>query len=170
MRVAFVCGLLVPFRISLSESDLNSQAERQDKLMATYAVDSLRQPMIATAIVEPVMEWEETPDGRRRPSERQARNEDTGMTLWAVEVLYTQTAFGRESTVTAKVTVGAEQQPVPARLAPIAFAGLRVEARANRAGGFVEVWSAESLMEATRSSGRQSNPSVSGASTSSAAA
>ena len=136
--------------------------------MATYAVDSIRQPMIATAIVEPVMEWEETPDGRRRPSDRQARNEDTGMPLWAVEVLYTQTSFGRESTVTAKVTVGAEQQPVPARLAPIGFVGLRVEARANKAGGFVEVWSAESLMDTGRSAAKQQPASVN--SSSSAAA
>lgn len=135
--------------------------------MATYAVDSIRQPMIATAIVEPVMEWEETPDGRRRPSERQARNEDTGMPLWGVEVLYTQTAFGRESTVTAKVTVGAVEQPAPVRLAPIGFVGLRVEARANKAGGFVEVWSAESLMESaksnTRTAATSSNPSTAAA-------
>ena len=70
------------------------------------------------------------------------------MPLWGVEVLYTQTSFGRESSVTAKVTVGALEQPSPARLRPIGFVGLRVEARANKAGGFVEVWSAESLMEA----------------------
>jgi hypothetical protein len=123
--------------------------------MATYAVDSIRQPMIATAIVEPVMEWDENPDGRRRPSERQARNEATGMPLWAVEVLYTQTSFGRESTVTAKVTVGAEEQPSPIRLAPIGFVGLRVEIRANKAGGFVEVWAAEGLMEAGKATGKQ---------------
>ena len=129
--------------------------------MATYAVDSIRQPMIATAIVEPVVEWEETPDGRRRPSDRQARNEDTGMPLWAVEVLYTQTSFGRASTVTAKVTVGAEQQPVPGRLSPVGFTGLRVEARANKAGGFVEVWSAEALMEPARSGSRQAGPASS---------
>ena len=122
--------------------------------MATYAVDSIRQPMIATAIVEPVMEWEETPDGRRRPSERQARHEDTGMPLWAVEVLYTARSFGRESTVAAKVTVGAEEQPAPARLSPVGFVGLRVEARANKAGGFVEVWSAESLMDTGKPTAR----------------
>jgi hypothetical protein len=124
--------------------------------MATYAVDSIRQPMIATAIVEPVMEWDELPDGRRRPSERQAHNEDTGMPLWAVEVLYTQTSFGRESSVTAKVTVGAYEQPAPARLRPIGFVGLRVEARANKAAGFVEVWSAESLMEAGKAGDKSS--------------
>jgi hypothetical protein len=136
--------------------------------MATYAVDSIRQLMIATAIVEPVMEWDETPDGRRRPSERQARNEATGMPLWAVEVLYTQTSFGRESTVTAKVTVGAEEQPSPIRLAPIGFVGLRVEIRANKAGGFVEVWAAEALMDAGKPTAKQSGTPTS--STSPAAA
>lgn len=136
--------------------------------MATYAVDSTRQAMIATAIVEPVREWEETPDGRRRPSERQARDESTGMPLWAVEVLYTQTSFGRESTLTAKVTVGAEEQPSPVRLAPIGFVGLRVEIRANKAGGFVEVWSAEALTDGGKLAGKQSGGSAS--SVSSAAA
>ena len=135
--------------------------------MATYAVDSIRQPMIATAIVEPVMEWDEMPDGRRRPSERQARNEDTGMPLWGVEVLYTQTSFGRESSVTAKVTVGALEEPSPVRLRPIGFVGLRVEARANKAGGFVEVWFAESLMETGKSNDK---PSTSSTGPSSAAA
>jgi hypothetical protein len=136
--------------------------------MATYAVDSIRQLMIATAIVEPVMEWEETSDGRRRPSQRQARHEETGMPLWAVEVLYTQTSFGRESTVTAKVTVGAEEQPSPVRLAPIGFDGLRVEIRANKAGGFVEVWAAEALMDAGKPTAKQSGTPTS--STSPAAA
>jgi hypothetical protein len=115
--------------------------------MPSYAVDSVRQPMTGTGIVEPVMEWEETPEGRRRPSDRQARNEDTGMPLWAVEVLYIQTSFGRKSTVTAKVTVEHEQEPRPAPLSPIGFVGLRVEARTNKAGGFVEAWSADALME-----------------------
>jgi hypothetical protein len=138
--------------------------------MATYEVDSIRQPMIATAIVEAVMEWEETPDGRRRPSERQAHHEATGMPLWGVEVLYTQTAFGRESTVAAKVTVGAEELPKPARLAPIGFVGLRVDARANKAGGFVEVWSAESLMDPTKAAGRRPGPSSARESSSAAAA
>jgi hypothetical protein len=76
-------------------------------------------------------------------------------------VLYTQTAFGRESTVTAKVTVGAEEQPSPVRLSPIGFVGLRVEARANKAGGFVETWSAESLMETARSNAKSSVSSTS---------
>lgn len=118
--------------------------------MPSYAVDSIRQPMTATGIVEPVMEWEETPEGRRRPSDKQSRNEATGMPLWAVEVLYIQTAFGRKSTVTAKVTVDAEEEPKPAPLSPIGFAGLRAEVRVNKAGGFVEMWSADSILEPSR--------------------
>lgn len=34
--------------------------------MATFAVDSSKQQMIGTGVVEPVMEWVEI-DGRRRP-------------------------------------------------------------------------------------------------------
>jgi hypothetical protein len=118
--------------------------------MPSYALDSIRQPMTATGIVEPVMEWEETPEGRRRPSDKQSRNEATGMPLWAVEVLYIQTAFGRKSTVTAKVTVDSQEEPRPAPLSPIGFAGLRAEVRVNKAGGFVEMWSADSILESSR--------------------
>jgi hypothetical protein len=118
--------------------------------MPSYAVDSTRQPMTATGIVEPVMEWEETPEGRRRPSEKQARNEATGMPLWAVEVLYIQTSFGRRSTVTAKVTVDAVEEPKPAPLTPVGFNGLRAEVRTNQAGGFVEYWTADNLLEAAK--------------------
>jgi len=120
--------------------------------MPSYAVDSVRQPMTATGIVEPVMEWEETPEGRRRPSkDRQARNEATGMPLWGVEVLYVQVAFGRRSTVPAKVTVDSVEEPRPAPMAPIGFGGLRCEVRIAKNGGFVEYWSADSILEPSRS-------------------
>src|SRR3954454_1470632 len=120
--------------------------------MASYSVDSSRQPMTATGIVEAVKEWEETSDGKRRPSDRQAHNEATGKLLWAVEVLYIQTTFGRRSTVTAKVTVDAPEEPKPAPLTPIGFNGLQVEIRLNKAGGFTEAWSAEALLEAPKAS------------------
>lgn len=135
--------------------------------MASYAVDTLRQPMTATGIVEAVREWEEAADGRRRPSERQARDEGTGMPLWGVEVLYGQTSFGRESTVTAKVTVGSVERPAPGRLTPIGFVGLVVEVRTNRAGGFTEVWSAEAVLApAERAAGK---PAAGSSSTSTSA-
>ncbi len=132
--------------------------------MAMYAVESQRQPMTATGIVEPVFEWEERPDGSRRPSKLQARSLETGMPLWAVEVIYEQVSFGRVSHVTAKVTVGAEVQPAPARMSPILFTGLRVEVRINKAGGFVEVWFAEALPDVSKSkSGPQGSGSPSAA-------
>lgn len=115
--------------------------------MGSYAVDSMRQPMNATGIVEMVREWEETPEGKRRPSDKQARNENTGIPLWEVEVLYIQTSFGRRSTVTARVTIEAEEEPKPSPMTPIAFTGLRVEVRVNKAGGWVEYWSADSIVE-----------------------
>lgn len=122
--------------------------------MSRFAVDSLRQPMTATGIVEAVMEWAETADGKRRPSDTQARDEGTGMPLWGVEVLYLQSSFGRASTVTAKVTVGAEVEPKPAPLTPIAFTGLAVEVRVNKAGGLVEAWSAETVTEPAKNTSK----------------
>jgi hypothetical protein len=119
--------------------------------MPSYMVDSMRQPFTATGIVDPVMEWEEMPDGKRRPSrDKQARNENTGMPLWGVEVLYIQTAFGRRSTVTANVTVECETEPKPAPMTPIGFTGLQVEVRVNKAGGFIEYWSAESIIDTSK--------------------
>ena len=119
--------------------------------MPKYSVDSVRQPMTATGIVDAIPEWEETPEGRRRPSDRQARSEDTGMPLWGVEVLYIQTAFGRRSTVTSKVTVGSQQEPKPAPLTAIGFENLGVEVRTNKVGGLVEIWSADGVIEAPKS-------------------
>ena len=119
--------------------------------MPSYMVDSMRQPFTATGIVDAVMEWEETPEGKRRPSkDKQARNEATGMPLWAVEVLYVQTSFGRRSTVTAKVQVEAVEEPKLRPLGPIGFNGLQVEVRFNSAGGFAEYWSAEGLLTAPK--------------------
>jgi hypothetical protein len=138
--------------------------------MASYAVDSRRQEMTATGIVEAVHDWEEAADGRRRPSEHQARDENTGMPLWAVEVLYTQTSYGRESSLTAKVTVGSVDKPTPARLAPVEFADLRVELRLNKAGGFVEYWSADALAEQAKAVSKATTPSGSSASSAPAAA
>ncbi len=126
--------------------------------MGSYAVDSMRQPMTATGIVEMVREWEETPEGKRRPSDKQARNENTGMPLWEVEVLYIQTSFGRRSTVTARVTIEAEEEPKPSPMTPIAFTGLRVEVRVNKAGGWVEYWSADSIVEPQKAA--SSSPST----------
>jgi hypothetical protein len=118
--------------------------------MPSYAVESARQAMTVTGIVAPVFEWVDRPEGGRRQSDKQARNEATGMPLWEVEVLHLQSSFGRLSTATAKVVVDAQEQPVLAPLTPIGFNGLRVEVRVNKAGAWSEYWSADSVLEAAK--------------------
>jgi len=118
-----------------------------------YAVDSKRQAMRSTGIVNEVFEWVER-DGKRKPSETQARDEDTGMLLWAVEVLYRQVSFGRESNTTGTVTVGSPVKPV-------SFVGQSVEVRVIKASGsLTESWRAEGLAEdkAGGATGTPGNP------------
>lgn len=113
--------------------------------MTFYAVDSARQVMRSTGIVNEVKDWIDGPDGKRRPSELQARDENTGMPLWDVEVLYRQLAFGRESNTTGMVRVGAPVRPVLGEFAPARFDGLSVEVRVTKAGGLSETWRAEGV-------------------------
>ena len=75
--------------------------------MPTYAVESKRQAMETTGIVNETPVWETGVDGKRRPSrDQQDRHPDTGMPLWDVEVKYVTETFGRQATVTANVQVG----------------------------------------------------------------
>lgn len=114
--------------------------------MPSYAIDSDRHNLTATGIVEQVFEWEETADGRRRPSDKPARNENTGMPLWRVEVIYVQETYGRKSTVTAKVLVDSPDEPKVAPLTPVKFTRLVVELRV-KGGSLIEAWSADSLTD-----------------------
>lgn len=115
--------------------------------MTSYAVESKRQSMRSTGIVNEVKDWVDGPDGKRRPGELQSRHEDTGMLLWDVEVLYRQIAYGRESNTTGTVRVGSPVQPVLGEFAPVAFSGLTVEVRVTKAGGLGESWRAEGLLD-----------------------
>lgn len=113
--------------------------------MATFAVDSSRQQMIGTGVVEEAKDWIEV-DGKRRPSEDQARHGDTGMPLWAVECVYRSVEWGRASTVCEKVTVGAMHQPTVQPFRPVAFEGLVVSVRVDRRTSAVSCsWSADSI-------------------------
>lgn len=114
-----------------------------------YAVDSQRQAMKATGIVNPAMAWEDGPNGRRPSKTVQDRDEDTGMPLWEVEVSYRQSAWGRESTVTAMVSVGSPERPAPQDDSRISFKVLTVEVRTNKGGGVGERWSAEAIDQMT---------------------
>ena len=132
--------------------------------MTAYAIDTKRQAMRSTGIVEEVFEWVER-DGKRRPSEVQARDEDSGMPLWSVEVIYQQQTWGRVSSVTNRVSVGMPQRPVLGEFEPVEFVDLRAEVRVNQAGGLVESWTANRIADgkpatqATSSSSGQSSGS-----------
>ena len=128
--------------------------------MTFYAVDSKRQSMRSTGIVNEVKDWVDGPDGKRRPSEVQARDEETGLPLWEVEVLYKQIAFGRESNTTGIVRVGSPVQPVLGEFVPVAFLGLTVEVRVTKAGGLSESWRAESVDDKTIGTGAGSSSSA----------
>jgi hypothetical protein len=125
--------------------------------MSSYAIDSQRQAMTATGIVAPAFEWIETAEGKRRPGEIQARDENTGMPLWQMEVLYRAESFGRESTIKATVLVGAVEKPSPAMFTPVTFDGLTVTVRLNKAGGFTEYWSAEGIKDLQRDPARKAS-------------
>jgi hypothetical protein len=123
--------------------------------MPVYAVNSKEQSMTATGIVQAVVEWEDGPAGKRRPSDRQEKDEQTGLPLWLVEVMYLMVAFGRESTATSMVRVPCSARPEVQPLTRIEFDGLRCEVRTNKGGGFEERWSASAISSAkqARSSG-----------------
>ncbi|GAA2497029.1 hypothetical protein [Terrabacter carboxydivorans] len=135
--------------------------------MSSYAVDSKRAGLRSTGIVNEVREWEER-DGKRRPSEAQARDEATGMPLWQVEVVYKQTTFGRESMTTGVVELGCPHRPVLAEFVPVEFVDLTVEVRVNKAGGLSEMWRADRLVDegkpATGQPSGSANGSASGSS------
>jgi hypothetical protein len=115
--------------------------------MTFYAVESRRQGMRSTGIVNEVKDWVDGTDGKRRPGDAQSRDEDTGMPLWEVEVLYRQVAFGRESNTTGVVRVGSLVRPVLGEFVPVQFRALTVEVRVTKAGGLSESWRAESLVD-----------------------
>lgn len=110
-----------------------------------YAVDAKRQGLRTTGLVSEVKDWIEGADGRRRPSDTQARDEQTGVPLWDVEVLYLQASFGRESNKTGLVRVANPTRPVAGEFAPADFDRLTVEVRISKTGGLIESWRAEGM-------------------------
>lgn len=135
-----------------------------------YAIDSKRQELKATGIVNPAMQWEDQPDGKRRPSKTvQDRNENTGMPLWEVEISYRATAFGRESTTNATVLVGAVDRPAPQEYTAITFKFLDAEVRTNKTGGLVERWYAEEIDRMTAAKSATTNTAADAGSSAKAA-
>lgn len=130
--------------------------------MATYAVDSKRQSMTATGVVNAVHDWEDGPDGNRRQSERQALDEDSRMPLWGVEVIYRTVSFGTEQSARAQVIVPVPLKPEIAEFSPIEFGDLVASARATKAGQLVESWRAGGIASHTPRKDADKTPAGSG--------
>lgn len=85
------------------------------------------------------------------------------MPLWGVEVIHKQVNYGRESTVTAKVVVPSQDEPVGLPLTPIVFDGLVVEVRVIKASGaLVESWRPEGISSGAAVSGARGRVRVEG--------
>ena len=92
--------------------------------MATLPIDTTRYAMICTGKVSPVSEWS---DGK--PTGQQARDANTGMPLWNVDVLVDDDA---DRSTVASVVIGSLDEPRVRKLAPIAFVGLTANVYVNR--------------------------------------
>lgn len=112
--------------------------------MSTYFVDAQKQQLRATGVVEPAPVWEQTADGRRRPTDAQDRDE-AGVPLWMVEVMYASEMFGRQQTTTAMVLVPSGSHPSLPAFEPVPFEGLSVNVYTPRNGGLRESWSAAGI-------------------------
>lgn len=124
--------------------------------MPAYVVDSSKQPMVATGVVDAKFDWVETAGGGRAQSDVQSRDEATGMPVWGVEVMYQQVQYGRTSSVIASITLPAYDRPNVSALGPVGFENLRVEVRVNKnTGGLVEYWSADSVAAPVPGSARR---------------
>lgn len=68
------------------------------------------------------------------------------MPLWGVECVYRSEEWGRASTLSEKVTVGAMSKPSVQSYRPVSFDGLSVSVRVDRRTNSIACsWSAESI-------------------------
>jgi len=115
--------------------------------MPEFPVDGPRIRLDATGVTNPAMQWEVKPDGKWRKTDTQDRDPNTGMPKWGVEVFHRRVNFGEDTTAVVVVEVGAAEKPAPVPMTPVVFEGLEVSIYPNKAGGFQERWSAESIAD-----------------------
>ncbi len=116
--------------------------------MARFEVDGSRQRMLGTGVVAPVEAWGDGPEGKRVRTGEQATTDD-GRGLYAVEVLVSQTEFGRDSTVVVRVEVPCESAPTVPFGQAVAFEGLTADVRVDRrTGGLSTRWAAAGIASA----------------------
>ncbi len=113
--------------------------------MTELAIDSKRQDMRATGNVSSVMEWVEV-GGKRKQSDEQMIDPNTGMKQFTVEVLYQSSAFGKAITVTAAVQIGATEAPKLEPFSRVEFVDLVCSVFMTQ-GSMRESWRAERLAD-----------------------
>lgn len=108
---------------------------------------SVVKSMESTGRVKPVPEWEEV-DGRRRPSDKQARSEK-GIPLWRVGVIYETEQWGEVDDVMNAVEVPAAEMPQVAKRQAVTFKDLTVLVTVSK-GQLREIWRAEGIEQSVR--------------------
>ena len=102
--------------------------------------------LTSNGVVESVAVWAEQPDGRRTRTGQQATTED-GVPLWGLGVTWLGQEYGRQVDKSATVTVPSRTQPVVQRHRPIAFVGLGLTVRINKAGRLIESLTADAIQQ-----------------------
>lgn len=99
--------------------------------------------LMGTGNVNPVLEWIETADGKRRPGDVQ-EVDDKGIPMWEVECLRSTEKFGKSVTESVSVRVPHAGEPSIKAYAPVPFDGLSVDFFVSKGQGR-EAWRASGL-------------------------
>lgn len=105
--------------------------------MRSIPVDVSRVSFIGTGKTASRAEYVELSDGSRRASGNQAKQEETGLPLWVVDVLVDDDTARRAEVV--GVVVASYDEPVTQKWQPVRFRGLVATIYADRASGQAKV-------------------------------
>lgn len=110
-----------------------------------FPIDSERLAAVYAGSVEPVVTWNEGPDGRRVPGDQETN--DGNVPMWSVHCI----VLGGDRPETIAVRLPAPTCPQPGPLEPAAFERLRCTARINKRSGLLSTyWTADGLAEVRR--------------------
>lgn len=99
--------------------------------------------LMGTGNVNPVLQWIETADGKRRPGDVQ-EVDDKGVPMWEVECLRSVDKFGKAVTESVSVRVPHPSEPTVKAYAAVPFDGLSVDFFVSKGQGR-EAWRASGL-------------------------
>ncbi len=105
--------------------------------MRTIPVDISRVNFIGTGKAAARAEYVELSDGQRRRSGNQAKDEDSGLPLWVVDVLVDDDTADRAEVI--GVRIASHTEPVVAKWQPVRFRNLVAVPYADRSTGRVQL-------------------------------